>query len=133
MELQKMRIIGITGGIGSGKSTVLNLLEENYSAYIVETDKLAHYLMEPGQTAYEKIVDAFGTDILAEDGKINRAILGNIVFQEEAALNTLNGIVHPAVKEYILHDIEQKKQEQVSIYVIESALLIEDGYKAICD
>lgn len=128
-----MRIIGITGGIGSGKSTVLNLLEENYSAYIVETDKLAHHLMEPGQTAYEKIVDAFGTDILAEDGKINRAILGNIVFQEEAALNTLNGIVHPAVKEYILHDIEQKKQEQVSIYVIEAALLIEDGYKAICD
>ena len=128
-----MRIIGITGGIGSGKSTVLNLLEETYGAYIVETDKLAHYLMEPGQTAYEKIVDAFGTDILAEDGKINRAILGNIVFQEEAALNTLNGIVHPAVKEYILHDIEQKKQEQVSIYVIEAALLIEDGYKAICD
>lgn len=128
-----MRIIGITGGIGSGKSTVLNLLEETYGAYIVETDKLAHHLMEPGQTAYEKIVDAFGTDILAEDGKINRAILGNIVFQEEAALNTLNGIVHPAVKEYILHDIEQKKQEQVSIYVIEAALLIEDGYKAICD
>ena len=128
-----MKIIGITGGIGSGKSTVLNILEENYGAYIVETDKLAHHLMEPGQTAYEKIVEAFGQDILEEDGKINRSVLGSIVFQEEAALNTLNGIVHPAVKEYILHDIEQKKQEQVSIYVIEAALLIEDGYKAICD
>lgn len=128
-----MRVIGITGGIGSGKSAVLNLLEQTYGAYIVETDKLAHQLMEPGQTAYKRIVDEFGTGILAEDGKINRTILGNIVFCDTTALNTLNGIVHPAVKEHILRDIERKKQEQVSIYVIEAALLIEDGYKAICD
>lgn len=128
-----MRIIGITGGIGSGKSTVLNLLEENYGAYIVETDKLAHYLMEPGQAAYEKIIEEFGTDILDKNGNINRTILGNMVFKEEAALNTLNEIVHPVVKKYIMHDIEQRKQEAVSIYVIEAALLIEDGYKAICD
>lgn len=129
-----MRIIGITGGIGTGKSTILHILEEEYGAFIMETDKLAHHLMEPGQTAYKRIVEAFGKDILCPDGKIDRGALGNIVFQDGNALNRLNEIVHPAVKEYILNDIRQKKAEkQVPLYIIEAALLIEDGYKAICD
>lgn len=128
-----MRIIGITGGIGTGKSTVLHLLEEIYGACIVEADQLAHRLMEPGQSAYREIVKVFGTGILCEDGKIDRRTLGNIVFQDEKALNRLNEIVHPAVKKYILEDIRKKTDEQVSLYIIEAALLIEDGYKEICD
>lgn len=128
-----MRIIGITGGIGTGKSTVLHLLKEEYNAYIVEADKLAHDLMEPGQTAYKRIVNAFGKDILCTDGRIDRKILGNIVFQNKNALDRLNGIVHPEVKEYILRDIKQKKKEDLSLYVIEAALLIEDGYRSVCD
>lgn len=129
-----MRIIGITGGIGTGKSTILHLLEREYQAYIVETDKLAHELMLPGNTIYRKIVEYFGTDILSEDGSIDRGKLGNIVFKKEAELEALNHIVHPAVKQYILEDIRQKKAGgQVNLYVIEAALLIEDGYKEICD
>lgn len=129
-----MRVIGITGGIGTGKSTVLNLLKEEYGAYIVETDKLAHRLMVPGENAYRRIVNTFGKNILYEDGTINREKLGKIVFNDSKELKKLNGIVHPAVKEYILHDIEIKRNEnQIGYYVIEAALLIEDGYKAICD
>lgn len=129
-----MRIIGITGGIGTGKSTILHLLKEKYQAYIVETDKLAHELMKPGCMAYNRIVEHFGMDILLEDKGIDRTKLGSIVFQDEEELTTLNNIVHPAVKQYIMADIEKKREEQlVKIYIIEAALLIEDGYKDICD
>lgn len=128
-----MRIIGITGGIGTGKSTVLKVMKEQFGAYVVEADRLAHQLMEPGEAAYRKIVDTFGTDILREDHTIDRGVLGGIVFQNSEALGQLNGIVHPAVKEYILLDIEKKRKEQTDYYVIEAALLIEDGYRSICD
>lgn len=129
-----MKVIGITGGIGTGKSTILNILKTEYDAYIVETDKLAHNLMMPGEDAYEQIVAFFGTDILRKDGLIDRQILGSIVFHDEAALQQLNHIVHPAVKQYIVKDIALKKAEGgIGYYVIEAALLIEDGYKAICD
>lgn len=129
-----MKIIGITGGIGTGKSTVLNILKEKYNAYIIETDKLAHTLMLPGKTAYKGIVDTFSDDILNEDRTINREKLGNIVFKDKEKLQALNEIVHPAVKAFILEDIKKRKEEnQISYYVIEAALLIEDGYKEICD
>lgn len=129
-----MRVIGITGGIGTGKSTVLNVMKEQFGAYVLEADKLAHQLMEPGQTAYRKIVDTFGTAVLSEDRTIDRGRLGDIVFQEPEALKRLNSIVHPAVKEYILQDIEEKKKDgRIDYYVIEAALLIEDGYRLICD
>lgn len=129
-----MKIIGITGGIGTGKSTLLKLLKNDYGAYIVEADRLAHELMMPEGAAYKRIVRTFGTDILNEDGTINRESLGAIVFKREEALKQLNEIVHPAVKKYILEDIEQKKErEETPYYVIEAALLIEDGYQAICD
>lgn len=128
-----MRIIGITGGIGTGKSTILNLLKEKYHAYIVEADKLAHQLMQPGQEAYIQIVEHFGEEILDEKGYINRKQLGEIVFKQRECLEELNAIVHPAVKTYIKKDIEEKKESNIELYVIEAALLIEDGYKAICD
>ena len=129
-----MKIIGITGGIGTGKSTVLNILEKEYGAFIVETDKLAHQLMSPGEEAYQSTVETFGKDILCDDNTIDRGKLGSIVFNNKDMLCELNKIVHPAVKKYILEDIELKnKQGYVEYYVIEAALLIEDGYKAICD
>lgn len=67
-----MKIIGITGGIGSGKSVVLNILKGEHNAYIIEADSLAHRLMEPGETAYKKIVAEFGNHVLAEDKTIDR-------------------------------------------------------------
>lgn len=129
-----MKIIGITGGIGTGKSTVLNFLKQEYNAYIVEADRLAHELMLPGEEAYRQITDIFGTAILSTDGTIDRNSLGTIVFGDAEALRKLNAVIHPAVKQYILQDIEARKKEgNVKYYVIEAALLIEDGYKTICD
>lgn len=129
-----MKVIGITGGIGTGKSTILNVLQKEYNAFIVETDKLAHQLMSPREDVYHAIIDTFGEGILDDDRTIHRGKLGSIVFRDKEKLRQLNEIVHPAVKCYILDDIESKKtQGNVEYYVIEAALLLEDGYKAICD
>ena len=96
-----MKIIGITGGIGSGKTAVLNILKEDYNAFVMEADALAHHLMEPGQISYKDIVDEFGSDILDKDGNIDRQKLGQIVFNDEERLQTLNSITHPNVKKAI--------------------------------
>ena len=130
-----MLILGITGGVGSGKSKILYDLSNLYGAYIVETDKLAHTLMEPGQTVYQAVVEAFGTEILQaeEPYAIDRAKFAQIVFADKEKLAQLNALTHPAVKAWIRKDIEEKRKQDVKIYVIEAALLIQDGYKEICD
>ena len=130
-----MIIIGITGGVGSGKSRVLYDLSENHGAYIVEADKLAHTLMEPGQSIYNEIVENFGREILKEKApyEIDRQKLGSIVFSNKDKLKLLDSISHPAVKKNILWQIETKKAEGIKLFVIEAALLIQDGYKEICD
>ena len=129
-----MKVIGITGGVGSGKSRVLYELEEKYGAYVVEADKLAHELMLPGMTIYDEIIKQFGTQILNEDETINRKKLGEIVFEDKNKLMALNAIVHPLVKISILDLIRNKKEEgSVKFFIIEAALLIQDGYKSICD
>lgn len=137
-----MFILGITGGIGTGKSTVLDILKTEYNAYILEADKVAHLLMMPGKRAFNEIVAVFGEDILAEDGTIDRNILGKRVMSDRRSLEKLNGIVHPAVKEYIVKDIseirrdshgESESTDTRNLYVIEAALLIQDGYREICD
>lgn len=130
-----MLILGITGGVGSGKSKILYDLSNQYGAYIVETDKLAHRLMEPGQPIYAKIVETFGREILVKEAPyaIDRAKFAQIVFADKGKLEQLNAITHPAVKTWIRKDIEEKKKQDIRIYVIEAALLIQDGYKEICD
>ncbi len=100
-----MKVIGITGGVGSGKSRVLHILETEYQAYIIEADRLAHKLMEPGEAAYQDILSVFGRDILAEDVSTDRKRFGDMVFGDAKKLACLNGIVHPAVKREIVRQI----------------------------
>ena len=130
-----MVILGITGGVGSGKSKVLYELESNYKAFVVEADKLAHKLMQPGELIYNKIVECFGDQILEinEPYNIDRVKLGEIVFNDEEKLNILNSISHPLVKENIINLIKQHQSKGTKLFVIEAALLIEDGYQEICD
>ena len=127
-----MKIIGLTGGIGAGKSAVLNILHDKYSAKIVEADKVAHDLQLPGQVIYNEIVKTFGLGILTQDGQIDRIKLGMVVMNDAAKLQKLNDMIHPAVKKYIIDDIESSRVD-TDIYVIEAALLIQGGYKKICD
>ncbi|MCX6049930.1 MAG: dephospho-CoA kinase [Chloroflexi bacterium] len=92
----KPLIIGLTGNIATGKSTILRYLVDK-GAHVVDADQLSHRAMEPSGPAYQAIVDAFGDQILQQDGTINRAALGKIVFADAAALQRLEQIVHPAV------------------------------------
>ena len=94
-----MKIIGITGGVGSGKSEILNILKNDYQAKIIQSDHVAHELMVPGAKSYGAIVQAFGNEILNEDQTINRPILGEIVFHDETKLSLLNSITHKNVDE----------------------------------
>ncbi len=128
-----MRIIGITGGVGSGKSRVLSFLEEKYNAVICQADQVAWKLQEPGEKSYLGIVDYFGESILNEDKTINRGALGQIVFNDEDKLQKLNEITHPAVKEYIKNQITIEKENDSDLFIIEAALLLEDNYDEICD
>ena len=128
-----MKIIGITGGIGSGKSCVLTIMEETYNAVICQTDAVAHRLQKKGEECYRKIVEEFGDTILGEDREIDRKKLGGIVFRDVDKLQKLNEIVHPAVKMQVKEEIEEARKKNCKIFLIESALLLEDHYEEICD
>ena len=134
MMQSKMLVIGITGGIGTGKTTVLDMITEHYNAYCVPADDVAKMLQTKGQYVYDRIVDHFGREVLSEDEEINRDTLRSIVMNDQNELFWLNELIHPEVKKYILNDIETKRAESdIDYYVIEAALLIQDGYKDICD
>ncbi|MGN0294964.1 MAG: dephospho-CoA kinase [Lachnospiraceae bacterium] len=126
----KKLVIGITGGVGAGKSTVLNILKQEYHAEIILTDLVAHELMQPGTDCYKKIVEVLGTDVLAEDGTFDKVKLGKIMFSDKETMGTINQIVHPAVREETARRIESSSRKLI---VIESALLIEANFKPLCD
>lgn len=128
-----MKIIGLTGGVGSGKSRVLSYLEESHDAYICQADHVAWELQYPGTECYKKIVEHFGRDILNEDDTLDRKRLGAIVFTDTDELMKLNAIMHPAVKEKIIDTIDKERQSGTGLFVLEAALLIEEGYGKICD
>lgn len=124
-------IIGITGGVGCGKSTVTSIMKEKYGFVVLEADKIGHMLMEPGQIVYKKIVEHFSEIILNKDKTVDRKKLGDIVFRNDKELEFLNGIIHPGVKEFIADRLEKSIENEN--FIIESAILIEAGYRDICD
>lgn len=129
-----MKILGITGGVGCGKSTVLEFFRGREDSFVLDADKAAHLLEEPGQICYEKIVAHFGKEILDKDGIIDRKKLGGIVFADEEQLKVLNAIVHPEVKNYIKAQIEEKRNsKKYAYFILEAALLLEEHYDKICD
>ena len=103
-----MRVIGVTGGVGAGKSTVLGILEEDFQAYVIQADQLGHILMEPGEECYDAVI----------------ALFGNL---------KLNGIIHPAVKQRILDLLGEQKDAGRGICVVEAALFLEENYQEFCD
>jgi dephospho-CoA kinase len=116
-------VIGLTGNIGVGKSTVMALLAE-LGAVGIDADKVAHEVMEPGQPAYERIVARFGPPIAPDGGPIDRVRLGQIVFTDPAALADLEAIVHPAVFEVIQRRVAEA---DASVVAIEAIKLLEAG------
>ena len=129
-----MKVIGITGGVGAGKSEILKYLKEKYKAVVIEADKVGHLLMEPGGACYYSIVEKFGSSILNGDQTINRTKLGKVVFADEALLKELNKIIHPRVKSHIVSEIaKERAYHRTNYFVVEAALLIEDHYDVVCD
>ncbi len=120
--------VGLTGGIGCGKSTVVAMMRA-LGCHVIEADPLAHKLIEPGQPAFQEVVRAFGADILHSDGHVDRGKLGAIVFADMDKLLRLNAIVHPRV----LKELERLFSEYAAanpkgVAVVEAALLVEAGY-----
>ena len=118
-----MKVVGVTGGVGSGKSEVLRVLEEQFNCGIIRTDDVAKDLCEPGQVSFNLIVDAFGKDILDESGNIDRPKLASIVFSDEDKLNILNSCTHPQVYQYVRETVAKWTEEgKFSMIAVESAL-----------
>lgn len=128
-----MKIIGITGGVGAGKTQILEYLNNKYGATICMTDEVGKKLQKKGTECFDEIVAHFGNEILDEKGELDRAKLSDIVFADRVELSVLNGIVHPRVKEEIQKKITREERKNTNLMLIEGALLIEDHYEEICD
>ncbi|MBQ8662259.1 MAG: dephospho-CoA kinase [Eubacterium sp.] len=156
-----MLFIGITGGVGAGKSEILNYLRTSYNSKVMLTDEIAHDVMEPGTDCYNRLKEIFATEKLAkdpamsplfaedagfsvynEDGTFHRPNLAKVIFSDDKMREALNAIVHPAVKQYVIDQYEIEKDASAAndinkapldLLVVESALLIDDNYGAICE
>jgi dephospho-CoA kinase len=121
-----MILVGLTGGIGSGKSTVSRLLAER-GAVVVDADLLAREVVEPGTAGLAAVVGAFGPDVLLPDGALDRPALGALVFADPAALSRLNGILHPLIAERTAERIDAARRAGAEVVVHDIALLVENG------
>ncbi len=127
-----MMIIGLTGGIGSGKSTVAGFLAE-MGARIINADSVGHQVLESDDRVKEELVQAFGGGVLTPEGKVDRRALAGIVFRQPEALSRLNRITHPRITEEIKKRLEEYRRKGVSVVVIEAPLLVEVGWAAKVD
>lgn len=129
-----MRFIGITGGIGAGKSEILQYIRQHYKCEIYLADEVAHLVKLKGTECFERLVKLLGEDVVGEAGEIDKAIMANKIFSDSQVLAKVNAIVHPAVQQYILGKLEEARaRDDIELFFIEAALLIEAGYSEIVD
>ncbi len=127
-----MLVIGLTGGLGTGKTTVAEMLREK-GAVVVNADQLGHQVYEPGRPAYREIIEAFGPQVVGEEGAIDRRRLAQLVFSDPQALARLNRITHPRIREAIRERLAQLAQDGAQVVVLEAALLLEAGWDDLVD
>ena len=131
---KEMLFIGITGGVGAGKSEILKYIREHYNCEIYLADEVAHRVKEPGTECYDRLVKLLGADVLAADGQIDKNKMAGKIFVNPHLLNQVNEIIHPAVKEYLLARLrDAREKKSVDLFFVEAALLIEAGYKPLVD
>ncbi len=129
-----MKVIGITGGIGSGKSEVIQLLKNHWNAYVILADEVGHRLMEKGQKTYEVLVNYYGNNILNKDNTINREVLSKIAFKDEKSVAIINELTHPIIKNEIIKEIQLVKSENKYSFIgLEAAILKEGKLDSLCD
>src|SRR5262245_35673647 len=126
-------VIGLAGGIGTGKSTVAAMLAE-LGAFVIDADKIGHQVYRPGSDGFRQVVDAFGDEVVAPDGTIDRGALGKIVFADSAARARLNAIVHPLIAGELARQVAAARADDVGRpIVIEAAVLVEAGWRGLVD
>ena len=128
-----MKIIGITGGVGAGKSTVLAYLARKYNAFVIQADEVGHVVMEPNGKCYQQVIDLFGKDVIKNDKTIDRKKVSDLVFRQPDYLDRLNRIIHPAVKQYILNSLDEQRKKGCKLCIVEAALFLEEHYQDFCD
>lgn len=129
-----MRVIGVTGGVGSGKSALLQYVAEKYNCKVLLADEIAHKVKEPGQPCYKKLVGLLSPEILDEDGTIHKGKMAEKIFESDRLREKVNEMIHPAVKKMIRDEITAARAGgKLDFLFIEAALLIEDGYLDIVD
>ena len=130
-----MKFIGITGGVGAGKSAILDYLKNKPDTKVMLADEIAHELMVPGTQCYDRLKAEFGIeDIYQKDGFFDRIKLAQVIFSDDEKRKKLNGIVHPAVRKYVIGQAAyERKEGKIKLLVLEAALLIEEHYDEICD
>ncbi len=127
-----MKVIGLTGGIGSGKSTVSQFLAE-LGAVILDADRVGHEALKPDTEVWREVVAAFSRQVLTPSGNIDRAKLGEIVFGKPESLSRLNQIMHPRMFDMVKAQLEGYRQQGVDVAVLEAPLLIEAGWTSLVD
>ena len=127
-----MLVIGLTGGIGTGKSEVSRLLE-TLGATLINADQIGHEAYTPHSEIWNLVVDAFGEDILQGGGEIDRRKLGAIVFSDPEELAKLNGIMHPRMARMVSERIDSLREDDVDVVVVEAAVLFEAGWETLVD
>lgn len=134
MRRSEMLTIGVTGGVGAGKSEILKFLASHYKSRIIYTDVVANEIKLRGQPCFEPIVALLGGEILGEDGEIDKKRMAEYIFHDDALLAQVNAILHPAVYTYVTDAIrEEEAAGDIEFMFIEAALLIEAGYGKIVD
>lgn len=132
-----MKTIGITGGVGCGKSSLLEYIKNNYNCEIVMADDVGNKVKEPGERCYRQLIDLLGEDIIdvnSREGFIDKKAMAAAIFADEKLLKRVNDIIHPAVTEYILQQRDLRNKEgKIDYFFIEAALLIECGYRKYVD
>lgn len=129
-----MKIIGITGGVGAGKSEVLSLIKEACDCEILKADELANEIKLKGNQCYDELVKLLGEEVLDDNQEIDKKKMASMIFNDKELLGKINNIIHPAVKKEILRLIDSYRNAgKIDYFFIEAALLIEDGYEAIVD
>lgn len=126
-----MLLVGLTGGLGAGKTTVAGMLADR-GAIVVDADELAHRAIAPGTRGHQKVLEVFGDGVLAEDGSIDRAALAQIVFRDPEARRALESITHPEVFRLLAEEVETLRGTN-AVLVFDAPLIVETGFDAATD
>ncbi|MCM1046183.1 MAG: dephospho-CoA kinase [Candidatus Gastranaerophilales bacterium] len=133
-QSEGVHFIGITGGVGAGKSEILHYIKTHYKCRVYLADEVAHLVKRPGTKCFDELKTLLGGDIVAASGEIDRALMAERIFADPELLAQVNDIVHPAVRAFLLERLaEAKADPEVELFFVEAALLIETGYRELVD